>query len=481
MKQQKSLFITLAAILFLPYVFYGFQYFPVLDDYIQYWAYPAYHNLSYVYHFIGTMATRPLASLLDPVFWGQFWPCLSLALLLITLLLFASFLFLHKTIGQYKLNTSPFFALIFLLSPLGMEGRFWLSAATRLVPGLFFASLSLYYLSRFLEGDKKIRHFILFASFQFIACGFYEAVTVFAAAAAMLMFCISFYRQRKKIFFLVPAVSILNVGAMFFYYRFFANLGALGSRANPTSLALLPEKIASLFAQLGQVASFTFARTFIGSFKGVVLLCQNGLWGVFLLGAMCVAAFFLCRFQKGKGTFSLPQVLCIEIVGLILFFAPLLPNLLSKEVWLTNRSLFVSLIGLALVTEPLFSLGTKRLRRLLLFIMAFLFMTASVNEYDVYKRVHQQDVLLVDRVIEQMSPAAKDGNQPVLVVLTKPITTEQNAYYKDHVKSVFDSDWALTGAVRARMKSLKPKNIQPVLEGALPAVPNAQIITLTHP
>ncbi len=481
MKQQKILLITLVVIFFLPYALYGFQYFPILDDYIQYWAYPAYHNLSYVYGFIGTMATRPLASLLDPVFWGYFWPCLSLALLLINLLHLASFILLHKTLRQYSLNVSPFFALIFLLSPLGMEGRFWLSAATRLVPGLFFAMLSLYCLSLFLEGHKRCRHFILFALFQLISCGFYEAVTVFSASAAVLFFCISFYKQRKKIFFLVPLISLLNVGAMFAYYRIFANIGALGSRSGTASLAFLPEKIASLFMQLKEVACLTFERTILGSFNGVRLLCQNGFWGIFLLFIMCVAAFFLCFSQRAKKTYSLPQVLCLEVTGLILVFAPLLPHLLAEDVWLTNRSLFVSLIGLALMAEPLFSLSAKRLRHFLLFLMAFVFMTASVNEYDVYKRVHQQDVLLVDQVIEQMSPAAKEGNQPVLVVFSEPIVAEQNAYYKDHVKSVFDSDWALTGAVRARMKSLKPKNIQPVLGEALPAVTDAQIITLAHP
>ena len=48
------------------------------------------------------------------------------------------------------------------------------------------------------------------------------------------------------------------------------------------------------------------------------------------------------------------------------------------------------------------------------------------------------------------------------MVLEEEIITPQVSYYKDHVKSVFSSDWALTGAVRAKCRNIKIKMITPV-------------------
>ena len=66
----------------------GFVYFPVLDDHIQYGGYPLYDSLSHVYLKIGTIVTRPFAAFLDPAVWGQLYPHLWIALLIIGILFF---------------------------------------------------------------------------------------------------------------------------------------------------------------------------------------------------------------------------------------------------------------------------------------------------------------------------------------------------------------------------------------------------------
>ena len=91
MKLQKNrLFIDsafLAALLF-KVASLGFCYFPVLDDYIQYGGYPLYENVGYVFFHIGTMATRPFASALDPTLWGAFYPHLFFVAIIISVLFF---------------------------------------------------------------------------------------------------------------------------------------------------------------------------------------------------------------------------------------------------------------------------------------------------------------------------------------------------------------------------------------------------------
>ena len=174
------------------------------------------------------------------------------------------------------------------------------------------------------------------------------------------------------------------------------------------------------------------------------------------------------------------QVILLEFGGLILFFAPFVPNMMAPEMWITHRSMFVSIIGLALMAEPLFGLLRGHWRQAVLFAVSFLFITATVNEYDVYRRVYEQDQVLIHAVIEKMNEDSKAGRCNTRIRLSGPVLIEQNAFYKDHVKSVFDSDWALTGAVRAHMKSLAPQYIQPVLPGEKCETENSQIIVLEN-
>ncbi|MBE7021792.1 MAG: hypothetical protein E7414_01035 [Ruminococcaceae bacterium] len=457
---REKLFWIIAA--FLPYLLYGFQYYPILDDFIQYGTYPLHQDLSYVYLTIGTLSTRPLASLLDPTFWGFFWRVPGVALCLITGLHVASGFLLCDALRRMSLRPSPFFLLFFLLFPLGMEGRYWLSASTRLVPGLFFAALALFCLSRFMTEERKWGQFLLFVLFQLLSCGFYESVAVFSAASACLFF---IWKPRVR-HIPVPVISALNIGLMFAYYRCFANLGALGSRAAGLDLADLSQQLAELFRQLGEVAGLMYPATIIGSGRGIRLLLTEGWWGILLLIFMLLVS--LCLSLSGraqKNPIGVKKAVAFFVGGLALFFAPLVPNLLAEQVWLTNRSLFVSCIGLALFLEPLFMLLRGRLRVLVLFVCIFICLTATVNEYDVYRQVSLQDVRLVDQVAMQLDEDALRGRKPVQVVQTEPVETEQNALYKDHVKSVFDADWSLTGALRARLGSLAPTCLQPKLIG----------------
>ena len=479
--ENKLFFLVFLATL-LPYFLYGFRYFPILDDYIQYWGYPAHENLSHIYFTIGTISTRPLASLLDPAFWGKFWPVMGLALLLITALHCFSGLLFTKTLQRFSVSLSPLFLLIYLLFPLGMEGRYWISASTRLIPGLFFASVSLWFLSRFLQEKPSVKAFIPFALFQLIACGFYESVAIFSVTAAVLLFFLAYYQNRNRFYWIVPAVSFCNLGLLFTYYKVFADLGLQGSRADSSiPLSALPEKVLEVVRQVLDAFTLLYESTIKGSLAGVSLLFSKGFWGVLLLIATLVLCFVISRFSKCNKTISCITFLGFEIAGIVLFFAPLLPNALAEDVWITNRSIFVSIIGIALITEPFWSLFHKKhFRQALIFVIAFIFITANVNEYNVYKRANELDTKLLDQIIFELEDAVVSGEKALVVYLPEEVLVSQNAFYKDHVKSVFDSDWALTGALRARLKSLTLQQALPVFPGQSVNVENAQVIIIEN-
>ncbi len=479
MGKEKKMFWCLAACAILPYLLYGFRYFPVLDDYIQYWGYGAYHNPSYVFFDIGTMSTRPLASFLDVMFWGKLWNVLPLALVLMTLLLLASVYHIKTALKTAGIPISPLFFLIVCLLPVGAEARFWLSASTRIVVGLFFAALALKVLSSYLFEKRSGWKLLTFALWSVLSCGFYESVAIFSAGSSILLWLYYVMTVRGRKCFAVSAISVLSIGAMFVYYRACSGLGALGSRAAGMTFDHFGEKICALFTQLGEIFGGFYNGVVLGALEGIKILCHRGFFGFFLLILMVVAAYFILRYMEKSKKLSLWQILFLEIGGMLLFFAPLVPNLLAETLWLTNRSIFVSLIGLALMLEPLVMLLPTGAKKIILPILAIVLMLSAVNEYDVYKRVHEQDMMLVDKVIAEMEAPAKMGECEVAVLLPSPIETEQNAFYKDHVKSVFGADWSLTGAVRARMESLAPKRIYPVLPGETYNTENTQVIDLT--
>ncbi|MBE7041484.1 MAG: hypothetical protein E7400_05920 [Ruminococcaceae bacterium] len=455
-------YLILGAIL--PYLLHCFLYLPVLDDYIQYGCYPLYPDPSYVYLTIGTLSTRPLAGLLDPVFWGSFWHIPGLALLLITALHLLSAWFFYKTLRLVRLSLSPLFFIVYLFAPLGMEGRFWLSGATRIIVGLFFATLSLWLLAVFLIEKPSYRFLFFFALAQLASYGFYESVTVFSALCALLLCGFCAPTLSKKNFFLPSLITIINLFIILFYYFAFKNLGIMGSRVENVSLATLLPNCLEVIRQVWSVFFHNFPLT--QSLLGTKLLLSGGLWRFILFISLCLTSLALCRHISGKNFKEKNRFFCLLGCGILFFFAPLLPHVLMKTVWVTNRSLFVPMIGFALILEAFFGLFHKKhLQKTLIFAVSFLCLTANVNEYDTYLRVSRLDDALLEQVIANLDDDVLAGEKTLQVVLSKPVQTPQNAYHKDHVASVFGSGWALTGALRAKTKNLFIRCATPVLEG----------------
>ncbi len=474
-----SFFFPLTVGAILPYLLHRFLYMPVLDDYIQYGCYPLYSRLSYVFLTIGTLATRPFASLLDPVFWGLFWSIPGLALLLITALHLLSAWFFYKTLRLVRFSLSSLFFIIYLFAPLGMEGRFWLSAATRLVVGLFFSALSLWFLAIFLTEKPSRRFLFFFALAQLASYGFYESVTIFSALCALLLCGFKAMTIPKKKLALPPLITIINLLIILFYYFAFKNLGVMSSRMNCISLsAFLP----NCLEVLRQVWSALLRSAPLKqSFFGTKLLFSEGLWGIILFAALCWVSFALSRHFVDEKRKAKNHFFCLLGCGILLFFAPLLPHALTKTVWVTNRSLFVPMIGFALILEAFFRLFHKKhLQKIIIFAVLIVCLTANVNEYDTYLRVGKLDNALLEQIITTLDDDVLTGDKALQVVLKTPVHVPQNAYYKDHVASVFSSGWALTGALRAKTKNLAIRCATPVLEGS-ETEENMQVVVIHIP
>ena len=83
--RDKRFWVTTAAVA-VKMGYFGFKYYPLLDDYIQYGIYPfAEHPFKNIFLYIGLYAYRPIAGLADIYLWGRFWGVMGLLFLLLAL------------------------------------------------------------------------------------------------------------------------------------------------------------------------------------------------------------------------------------------------------------------------------------------------------------------------------------------------------------------------------------------------------------
>lgn len=68
----------------------------------------------------------------------------------------------------------------------------------------------------------------------------------------------------------------------------------------------------------------------------------------------------------------------------------------------------------------------------------------------------------MENIASALDEEVLQGEKDAVLVLPHEIVIPQTSYYKDHVKSVASSDWAITGAVRAKTRNNQIPYITPV-------------------
>jgi len=440
----------------------GFKYFLTLDDYIQYGCYPLYENLHKVYFEIGTAANRPLSAFLDPWLWGAFFSNMAFALLLMGVIYFLSAKLFDKVLKEMDFSITPFFYAVYLFLPLNFEGTYWISASSRVVVGLLFASLCAYLLITYIKSGKK---YILvpYAICALASFGFYESITAFSGllqGLIILKFALEEKRYKRLWLLIVPLLCAM---AVLVYYKLVGGIYA-GNRASEFNLDNLGERLRSLASQFGYIFTAGLYRTtFVGFIDGIRTIYEQGAWGI-LIALLILAVSFLCSFFGKREKISSPKAwICIS-AGLLLTVLPLLPHILVPDVWLTYRAVVVSIIGLCVMFAPLLSkiFKNERIRCAAIFVVMTVFLTGCINELYTYKAVNELDLKILNEITDKLDDETLSKKKDVLLVFEKEVYTPQTSFYKDHVKSVFYTDWSSTGAIRARAKNLNIKSVTPV-------------------
>ncbi|MDP4152459.1 MAG: glucosyltransferase domain-containing protein [Bacillota bacterium] len=469
------LFLLSFSMVVLRYVYFGFTYYPQLDDYIQYHNYASFNSSFFeLAHKLGLFAARPISGSLDYLLWSHFWGKLIIAVTILSVLYAISGLIFYH-IFYKKLHLTIVFLVFYCLFPLNIEGTYWVSASSRVVGGLFFAALSAFYFDRYSERITT-KNILLVMLFQLISFGFYEQTM---PLTAVLFFVLSLY-SSKKLKTLITGVlaTVLNAGIYFGFTMFFKNSSLYDGKltyAFPVNRYYFEDLFPRLLDQLRSVFISAPVALYTTGFKrGMDILIKKPNT-LFLLGliSLCIIVYIMSvrsGHQKNHTRIHSVALLC----GIFIAALPLLVFFIAAEPWVSLRGAVMSFPGLAITASALVSLVSPLFKKhggiftaCVCTALCFIFTVAGVSEVSDYKDTFSNDNKVVNAITGELKKYGEDQNAVILNVRPSYLK-EQNYSYHEHIHGVTESDWALTGAVQAAAN-------KPDVPFITPIAPNAPI------
>lgn len=440
-------YLLLLAASSLRFLYYGFTYFPQLDDYIQFYKYAHMGDPAGLIERLGLLAARPLSGLADIFLWSKFWTCPALMLLILAAL-WAGSAFLFRRVFDRIFGCGSLFTAACLLLPLSFEGTYWFSAATRIVCGMFFAALAMHLFLQHVRNGKKYA-LPLWVLCQLLAFGFYEPTLALAGAGILLLMLREIYHGCRRAWWGMLTFANLLI---YFAFTYFHSVGALANRV-VTVLPweegyftfFLPDLLRQMAAAFAKGGSLTLVR---GAWRGIKIIASDGGWWYPLLfAALAVGFAFLCLRTDKKDRPTEGKRWEAYLFAAIFAAAPLTPYLIVANPWFSLRGTVPAFPGLALLLA-LAAADLFRRRTLITPILTAVFVlvcgVASVSELHDYRVTYENDTAVLTALADELDGA--EGRIGILN-LNPNYLEEQNYFYHEHLHGVTESDWALQGAL----------------------------------
>lgn len=445
-------FALIFALVLLRFCYYGFTYYPQLDDYIQLHNQSAYYSAKAVILDMGLLSSRPLASVMDYFFWSRFWSFLMAAVALISAMYAASACLFRRVWGEY-FGTGYLFLVVYALLPLGMEGTYWISASNRVVPSLFFVALAMYLFQKWCRTGKVLWLPLYFVA-QLISFCFYEQGLVLSVTGVLLVGIIEFFRgNRSRSLF--SLLTFVNAGVYFaFTGHFSTSTGQLGSRLRLT----LPwqegwDKVfLSAAGQTGESFLIGGYKTLVDGFRrGLACIAEDfSLLWVLVLVLLCAALFLFARrftAERPAGEAALPRRWAL-LVGFLMALAPVTLFFVLSSPSVALRNTVFSFCGIALFLDAAWSMLLTRcparglITGAVCAVCAAVFSVAAVSELHDYRATTQAD----QRAARAITAAVEGDEGGIAVLNLEPnYLSEQNFLYHEHIHGATESAWALAG------------------------------------
>ena len=445
-------FALIFALVLLRFCYYGFTYYPQLDDYIQLHNQSAYYSAKAVILDMGLLSSRPLASVMDYFFWSRFWSFLMAAVALISAMYAASACLFRRVWGEY-FGTGYLFLVVYALLPLGMEGTYWISASNRVVPSLFFVALAMYLFQKWCRTGKALWLPLYFVA-QLISFCFYEQGLVLSVTGVLLVGIIEFFRgNRSRSLF--SLLTFVNAGVYFAFTGYFStSTGQLGSRLRLT----LPwqegwDKVfLSAAGQTGESFLIGGYKTLVDGFRrGLACIAEDfSLLWVLVLVLLCAALFLFARrftAERPAGEAALPRRWAL-LVGFLMALAPVTLFFVLSSPSVALRNTVFSFCGIALFLDAAWSMLLTRcparglITGAVCAVCAAVFSVAAVSELHDYRATTQAD----QRAARAITAAVEGDEGAIAVLNLEPnYLSEQNFLYHEHIHGATESAWALAG------------------------------------
>ena len=474
-RQKAAWILALWALLMVRACAAGLEYWPQLDDYIQYHNYPTAESFSALQKAVGLLASRPLAGITDYFIWGRMFGFMLVGVAIISLLYAVTTLVLWSVLGRF-FRIGPLFPVIVALLPLGVEGTYWMSASTRVVVGMFWAALAAWLFLEWMDGPRR-QTLAAFLVCQLLPFGFYEQAGILAVTLTVgvaILWYIYRAEDRKKCLLALwaPASMVLYL----LLTKLLSNGGVYGSRAAlilPVSRYYFTTFLPDILGQIRKVFLNADLRILMRGFvrtAGQLLQGRLLLWFA-VTAALCAGVWQLGRKAKtAEG--RLP--LWLQLVsGLLLAAAPVTLFLILDNPWFSLRGAVTSFPGLALMADGVMeALWTKTgVRReapaALAALCALVFCMAGASEIADYQDTYRADQQAARAVLDTI-PADLAGEEgwPALSVgilgLEPTFLPRQNYLWHEHVTGCTESSWAFSGLVGSLADGLALPSLSPL-------------------
>ncbi len=423
------------------YAIYGFEYYPLLDDYIQYYWYANMPDtLNSVFLGVGTISTRPLAGIFDVYFWtGVFNMGGPVLLILSSLINVLAVHFLRRILDAMNIKVGMTFYIMLLFLPIVFESQYWLSASSRVMVGVFLSALSLVIFDSYTKRGGKWR-LVVFWIINLCSMCFYEQVLIFS-----FLLCMAYMHRtkQKKYMYIIP---LANVCLVAIYYLIFKDVGALGGR---TKILLSPEILPHMqymINELGNIVADCFYTLNVSGFvRGIALLWEK----FFFLIITLILSAAVCVFYK-KASKRNKKDWFVYLFSVVLIFAPLSILFVTEDAALPYRTVYISLIGAAILVDYLISFipAGRLISGICVFVFAFALSSACISEMADYRENSLIDKKICQGIVQNLDESVLSGERGCRLVGAKRTYIQTNAQRGEHIISVTSSDWALTGAVR---------------------------------
>lgn len=467
--------IGLLVIMLVRSFFFGITYFHFLDDYNTYGVffrrnYDIFNEIILYYrHF----TWRPFAFFADAYITQWFWPNMWVVLLFYTLMHFATVLLFHKVMVLSKLNFGLFGIIIISLTPLLAEAVYWIGASTRLVAGMFFSILSVYFLLIYISRSDYItqkRYLVLYILFNLLSLGFYEQVISFNLVFTLFIIFLNLDRKYyyKKIVFFTPIFGTILISI---YYLVMSPFGRVGERANIIEFSevfLHFFRTSLAFGNLLIVTNYEISIN--GLIRGISLM--SSIFGIAILLLLIIyTTFVFLSYSRTYIAFENEydeRFLLRIIFAIVITIAAIAPFYLLQPQALPPRIVYPAIFGISIFLDTILSIiSTKKALKFLKPVISVIFIIPFfiiyIAEVNNYRLLEETDTLIMGNFLEAFEVSAYSDQNSIILLNTLYTFSDVTGGGNQHrLENITSSDWAFLGKANATSRLFYFRDIQPI-------------------